>query len=88
MPENLLGSLQAPKTALDATQMTEHELLRELALTLYAQNRLSLGKARELAGLSLWEFRQWLGLRRIEAHYDADDLQDDIATLRALGRLP
>jgi len=68
--------------------MTEHELLRELALTLYAQNRLSLGMARELAGLSLWEFRQWLGLRRIEAHYDANDLQDDIETLRELGRLP
>ena len=46
-----------------------------------------LGKARELAGLSLWEFRQWLGLRRIEAHYDADDLQDDLETLRERGRL-
>lgn len=67
--------------------MNTHDLRRELALTLYAQNRLSLGKARELAGLSLWEFRQWLGLRRIEAHYDSDDLQDDIETLRTLGRL-
>ncbi len=67
--------------------MNTHDLRRELALTLYAQNRLSLGKARELAGLSLWEFRQWLSLRRIEAHYDSDDLQDDIETLRTLGRL-
>ncbi|MCK7577108.1 MAG: UPF0175 family protein [Chromatiales bacterium] len=65
--------------------MSAHDLRRELALTLYAQQRLSLGKARELAGLTLWEFRQWLGLRRIEAHYDADDLQDDLATLRGAG---
>ena len=88
MPEEAIATLEIPQGVLDAAQMNTHELRRELALALYAQRRLSLGKARELAGLSLWEFRQWLGLRRIEAHYDADDLQDDIAALRALGRLP
>lgn len=81
MSENTLGSLNRdlPGTA----QVTENELLREIAMMLYAQKRLPLGKARELAGLSLWEFRQRLATRRIEAHYNADDL----ATSRALGRL-
>ena len=88
MPEEATATLEIPQGVLDAAQMNTHELRRELALALYAQRRLSLGKARELAGLSLWEFRQWLGLRRIEAHYDAADLQDDVATLRELGRLP
>ena len=88
MPEEATATLEIPQGVLDAAQMNTHELRRELALALYAQGRLSLGKARELVGLSLWEFRQWLGLRRIEAHYDAADLQDDVATLRELGRLP
>ena len=88
MPESATATLEIPQTVLDAAQMNAQDLRRELALALYAQRRLSLGKARELAGLSLWEFRQWLGLRRIEAHYDAADLQDDIATLRELGHLP
>ncbi len=88
MPEEATATLEIPQGVLDAAQMNAHELRRELALALYAQRRLSLGKARELAGLSLWEFRQWLGLRRIEAHYDAADVQDDLATLRELGRLP
>lgn len=88
MPEAATATLEIPQTVLDAAQMSAQELRRELALTLYAQHRLSLGKARELAGLSLWEFRQWLATRRIEAHYDADDLRDDLATLRELGRLP
>lgn len=87
MPEDAIATLEIPQDVLDAAQMNTHDLRRELALALYAQNRLSLGKARELAGLSLWEFRQWLGLRRIEAHYDTGDLQDDIETLRELGRL-
>ncbi len=86
MSENTLGFLT--KDILGTAQVTENELLREIAMMLYSQKRLSLGKARELAGLSLWEFRQWLATRRIEAHYDADDLQDDLDALRALGRLP
>ncbi len=88
MPEEATVTLEIPQGVLDAAQMNTHELRRELALALYAQGRLSLGKARKLADLSLWEFRQWLGLRRIEAHYDAADVQDDLATLRALDRLP
>lgn len=93
MSENIMGFMQTsrpsqgvliPQSVLDAAQMNDQELRRELALALYAQRRLSLGKARELAGLSLWEFRQWLGLRHIEAHYDADDLQDDLNTLREM----
>jgi predicted HTH domain antitoxin len=82
-----MTALEISQSILDAAHLSVADLRLELALALYAQNRLSLGKARELAGLSLWEFRQWLGLRRIEAHYNADDLQDDIETLRELGRL-
>lgn len=88
MTEAAMATLEIPQVVLDAAQMNTHDLRLELALTLYAQQRLSLGKARELAGLTLWEFRQWLGLRRIEAHYDDADLQDDVNTLRELGRLP
>jgi predicted HTH domain antitoxin len=87
MPEAAIATLEIPQVVLDAAQMNVDDVRRELALTLYAQQRLSLGKAYELAGLTLWEFRQWLAMRRIEAHYDTVDLQEDIATLRNLGRL-
>ena len=87
MPEEAIATLEIPRGVLDAAQMSTRDLRRELALTLYAQQRLSLGKAREFAGLTLWEFRQWLATRRIETHYDTTDLQEDIQTLRELGRL-
>lgn len=87
MTRDAMTTLEIPQSVLDATHLSLAELRRELALTLYAQDRLSLGQARELAGLTLWEFRQWLGLRRIPAHYDTTDLQDDLNTLRDLGRL-
>ena len=79
--------LEVPQDVLDSARMTPAELKVEMALHLYAQGRLSIGKARELAGMALWEFRQLLASRRIPPHYDATDLDEDVATLRELGRL-
>jgi predicted HTH domain antitoxin len=88
MTGDAMTTLEIPQDVLDAAHLSLQDARRELALALYAQRRLSLGKARELAGLSLWEFRQWLATRHIEAHYDPADLQDDLDALRELGRLP
>lgn len=78
--------LEIPQDILDSARLTANQLLLELAVHLYAQGRLSLGKAHELAGLSLWEFRQLLGLRRIAPHFEAEDLEQDLETLRHLDR--
>jgi predicted HTH domain antitoxin len=82
-----LNILEVPQDILDSARLTISELQVELAVYLYAQGRLSVGKARELAGMSLWEFRQLLASRRIPPHYDKTDLDQDIATLREMGRL-
>lgn len=44
----------------DSARPSAEDIKLALAIALYAQRRLSLGKARELARLSLWEFRQIL----------------------------
>ena len=77
--------LEIPQEVLDSARMTAGQLLVELAVHLYEQRRLSIGKAHELAGLSLWEFRQLLALRRISPHFDAEDLEQDLETLHHLG---
>jgi len=79
--------LEVSQDVLDSARLTPSELKVEMAVHLYAQRRLSVGKARELAGLTLWEFRQLLASRRIPPHYDEADLDEDVATLRELGRL-
>ena len=77
--------LEIPQDVLDSARLTTTGAKIELAVHLYAQKRLSIGKARELAGMSLWEFRQLLASRRISPHYDAADLEQDVATLRVVG---
>lgn len=81
MPAQLLTIDQ---DILDSARLTADEAKVELAVYLYSQRRLSLGKARELAGMSLWAFRQLLASRQISPHYDEDDLLADMATLREL----
>jgi predicted HTH domain antitoxin len=80
-------SIGIPQAVLDSARLTIADLKVEMAVYLYAQGRLSIGKARELAGLSLWEFRQLLASRRIPPHYEDVDLNEDVATLREMGRL-
>lgn len=79
-----IDQIEIPTDILDSARLSVQELKQELALALYAQRRLSIGKARELAGLSLWEFRQLLGIQHISLHYDEADIADDLATVGKL----
>jgi len=56
--------IEVSQDILDSARLTVAELKAEMAVHLYAQGRLSIGKARELAGIPLWEFRQLLASRR------------------------
>jgi predicted HTH domain antitoxin len=67
--------------------MTEDELRRELALHLFEEEKLSFGKARELAEMSVWDFQQLLGRRGIPVHYDEEAYENDRETLKRLGRI-
>ena len=79
--------VEVDQDILDSARLTPSELKVEIAVHLYEQGRLSVGKAHELADMTLWEFCQLLASRRIPPHYDGTDLDEDVATLRELGRL-
>ncbi len=83
-----MKTIEIPQKILDSARLNLDGLKCEIAVALYAQGRLSIGKAREFCNMSLWEFRQLLALRRIAPHYDEAELQEDLNTLRELGRLP
>ncbi len=80
-------AIEIPREVLHATRMTPQELKRELALTLFQQGKLSFGKAREMADMTVWAFQQCLGSRGIAVHYDIAEYEEDVATLKEIGRL-
>ncbi len=83
---NAHATLTIPQDVLDSARLTAEEAKQELAVSLYANGRLSVGKARELADMSLWSFRHLLASRNIPVHYGLEDLKDDLNTLNNLKR--
>jgi len=72
---------------LQAAQISESELKREIAILLFQQNKLNLGKARELSGLPLIEFQRELAHRGIDIHDDVASFEAEVENLKAWGDL-
>ena len=84
---SLTVAIEIPREILHAARMTPEEMKQELAIALFQLGKLSFGKARELTGMTVWAFQQLLGSRGIAVHYEMADYEEDLATLKALGRL-
>ena len=59
----------------------EQAIRQEIAIQLYSENIFSLGQARHLANLSVWEFQKILGEKKVYRHYDEADLAQDMTTI-------
>jgi predicted HTH domain antitoxin len=66
---------------LHAAHLSEPELKRELAITLFQQERLTLAQASRLAEVGQLEFQGLLADRGIAVHYGVDEFRDDMRTL-------
>lgn len=80
-------SIEIPREVLHATKMTAQELKQELAISLYKKGKLSFGKARKLAGMTVGAFQQLLGSREIPVNYDVESYEEDLETLEDVDRL-
>jgi predicted HTH domain antitoxin len=80
-------SLVIPDDILRAANISAVELRREIAVLLFQQDKLTLGQASDFAGMSQLEFQRLLARRHIAIHYDLQEFNDDLATLRKLGQL-
>jgi predicted HTH domain antitoxin len=77
-----MATIEIDDDVYEALQLPEEErsqaLKQELAVSLYARDVLSFGKARALAELSKWEFHELLGERNIPRHYTEAELAEDL----------
>ncbi|HYR06967.1 MAG TPA: UPF0175 family protein [Longimicrobium sp.] len=67
-----------------APRLSETEVRRELAIVLYQREKLSLGRAAQLAGMKKFEFNGLLADRGIPMHYGMEELEQDLVTARSL----
>jgi predicted HTH domain antitoxin len=72
---------------LAAAHISGPELSREIALTLFQQERLTLGQAAGLAELTQLDFQRLLASRRIPIHYGVEEMEQDLRRVQGLSTL-
>lgn len=75
-----------PDEVLETAQISADQLLQEIAILLYRQERLTLGQASKVAQVNQLEFQQLLAAHQVTVNYDLDEFQQDLETLRQLKR--
>jgi predicted HTH domain antitoxin len=80
-------TITIPDSVLESARMSEAELRQEIAIVLYQREKLTLAQASRLAEMDRLQFQYLLASRGLNVHYGVEDFEQDIATLRGLGRL-
>ena len=76
-----------PDEILLATHMSVDEVKQELAVLLFLKDKLTLGQASQLAGMSQLQFQHLLASRKIPVHYDVAEFESDLRTLHEMGKI-
>jgi len=61
----------------DISLSSESEWLREIAIALFQQELITLGRASKIAGMHLIEFQQLIASRGICIHYDVEEFESE-----------
>ena len=77
-------TIEVQDESLRGLDLTEPQAVLDLAVGLFTERRVTLGRAAGIARLTQSDFQRELGRRGIPIHYDVDDLQADLRTLAAL----
>lgn len=77
-----------PPDVLIAARMSESELRQEIVVMLFQREKLTLGQAAsELADMDRVGYQALLASRRIPQHYGIADFEENLETLRELGKM-
>jgi predicted HTH domain antitoxin len=78
-------SVKIPDFVFQASHLTPDEVFLELAISLFEKKKLTLGQASNLCNLSQYQFQHILASRSINVHYDIEDFNKDVDTLKSMG---
>ena len=80
----LLVLIDVKDEALRGLGLTERQALLDLAIGLFTECRVTLGRAAEIARFTQSDLQRELGRRGIPIHYDVEDFRADLHTLAEL----
>jgi predicted HTH domain antitoxin len=62
--------------------LDKHKMLLEIAIYLFENDKITLGKAAELVGIPKMQMQREIGSRGICMHYDEEMLQNDLEFIK------
>lgn len=74
-------TLNLPDSLSQTETFNQSDWLREIAIALFQQERISLSRASKIAGIDVMDFQKLLADRNICVHYDVEDFEQDIQHL-------
>ena len=73
--------VEIPDRIINRAELSGKEVLLEVAVALFREEKLTLGQASKLCGLHQFEFQKSLAARNIPIHYGAEDYERDLQTI-------
>ena len=64
--------------------LNEQDVLLEIAIALFKEEKITLGQASKIARLHQSQFQKILAKRRIPIHYGIEELEQDLETLKRI----
>jgi predicted HTH domain antitoxin len=80
-------TIDIPDTLTQTDRFTQTDWMREIAIALFQQERITLSRASKIAGIDLMEFQKLISDRGICVHYDVEEFEQDVQHLRDRGWL-
>ena len=80
-------TLNLPDSLSQTDAFNQSDWLREIAIALFQQERISLSRASKIAEMELMDFQKLLADRGICVHYDVEEFEQDVQHLRDRGWL-
>ena len=80
-------TLNLPENLSQTETFNQSDWLREIAIVLFQQERISLSRASKIAEMEIMNFQRLLADRGICVHYDVEELEQDVQHLRDRGWL-
>ncbi|MEC4991339.1 MAG: UPF0175 family protein [Oscillatoria sp. PMC 1068.18] len=80
-------TLNLPDHLSQTETFNQSDWLREIAIALFQQERISLSRASKIAEMEIIDFQKLLAERGICIHYDVEDLEQDVRHLQDRGWL-
>lgn len=80
-------TLNLPDSLSQTDTFHQSDWLREIAIALFQQELVTPGTASQIAGMHQMEFQQLIGSHGICIHYDVEEFEEDIQSLRDRGWL-